>query len=139
MTTAYLDQAIYLLNAEMRILRAKLQFPHRFPEPVSAPSGTDLYLDTKSGDFGKMGMAEIVISIELSRMVLTGEGQPAPLIRIAQSFEQAFNFSFGDIYDLKSKIFNRKPYNLTKTLDRLRMGMISESKKRDQGDYKQKR
>ncbi len=136
---AYLDQAIYLLNTEIRILKAKLQYPQRFPEPVSLPSGSSLYLDTKPGDFGKMGLAELVVSIELSQMALTGEGKPAPLIQIAQTFEQAFNFSFGDIYDLKSKIFNRKPYNLTKALDRLRMLMIIENRKREQQDYNVKR
>ncbi|MGV8135030.1 MAG: hypothetical protein AB2L20_07440 [Mangrovibacterium sp.] len=137
--TEYIKQAIFLLNAEIGILKAKLQYPIQFTEPVSQLSGTGLYLSTKSGDFGKMDMAEIVISIELLHAVLNKDAKPALLTQLAQTFEQIFNFSFGDIYDLKSKIFNRKPYNLTKALDRLRMLMINESKKRDQQNCNAKR
>lgn len=45
-------------------------------------------------------------------------------------FEQLFNLKFGSIYDKIGKVFTRKPYNLTKTLDALRNTITREDRKR---------
>jgi hypothetical protein len=74
-------------------------------------------------------MGEFVVSIELSRQFVDEEGKPAPFIHIANALESAFNFNFGDAYKSKSRIFSRKPYNLTKTLDYLRNLITRESRK----------
>jgi hypothetical protein len=75
-------------------------------------------------------MGEIALSFELSRQFLDAQGKPAPLILIAQALEQAFHFSFGDIYKSKARIFKRKPYNQTKALDLLRTFIARESRDR---------
>ena len=73
-------------------------------------------------------MGELALSFELSRQFLDVQGRPAPLILISQALEQAFHFSFGDIYKSKARIFKRKPYNQTKALDRLRTLIARESR-----------
>lgn len=75
-------------------------------------------------------MGEFAVSFELSGQFLNAEGNPAPLILISQAFEQAFNFSFGDIYKSKERIFSRKPFNLTKALDYLRNLIVRDSRKK---------
>ena len=75
-------------------------------------------------------MAEIVVSLWLLGEIIGVDGKPVPLIRIANAFEHIFDFSFGDIYDKQDAIFNRKPYNLTKTLDTLKSSILREAKKR---------
>ena len=72
-------------------------------------------------------MGEYAISFELSGQFLNEEGRSAPLILISNALEQAFNFSFGDIYKSKERVFTRKPYNLTKALDYLKNLLIRES------------
>jgi hypothetical protein len=76
-------------------------------------------------------MAEIVVSLHLSGEVLGMDGNPVPLIQIANAFEQVFNFSFGSIYDKQDAIFNRKQYNVTKCLDMLRSTILKEDRKRN--------
>ena len=76
-------------------------------------------------------MAEIVIALHLSGVVIGVGGKPVPLIQLANTFESMFNFSFGNIYDKQDAIFNRKSYNITKTLDQLRTIILREDKKRN--------
>ena len=82
-------------------------------------------------------MGEFATSLQLSHEFIDDEGNPAALIHISDAFEQAFNFSFGDIYKKKSEVFKRKPFNLTKALDYLRNLIIREKRnKYNQKDEK---
>lgn len=74
-------------------------------------------------------MAEIVIALSLLGEIIGGDGKPVPLVQLAQVFEKTFNFSFGNIYKKQEAIFNRKHYNLTKTLDILHSAIIREDRK----------
>ena len=77
-------------------------------------------------------IGEFAVSFNLSDEFVDEAGNPASLILISKALEQAFNFSFGDIYKTKVRIFNRKPYNLTKALDYLKNLIIRKSKKKDE-------
>lgn len=88
----------------------------RSPEPRKS----QVYFNPDSKGLGLDSMAEIAVSFELSGQFFDEAGTPASLILISQTLEQAFNLSFGDIYKSKARIFIRKPYNLTKSLDHLR-------------------
>jgi hypothetical protein len=81
-------------------------------------------------------MAEIVVGLQLLSEVPDISGKPAELIQIARGIEYAFNFKFGDIYELKNEIFRRKPYNRTKALDMLRSAILREERKRNNKDGK---
>lgn len=73
-------------------------------------------------------MGEFAVSFELSGQFLDEKGNPASLILISEALEEAFNFSFGDIYKSKKRIFSRKTFNLTKALDYLKNLLIRENR-----------
>lgn len=84
-------------------------------------------------------MAEIVIALFLSGEIIGADGKTVPLVQIANGFEMMFNFSFGNIYKKLDAIFNRKHYNLTKTLDILHSAIIREDRKRNGNKKDEKR
>jgi predicted HD phosphohydrolase len=77
---------------------------------------------------GVVGLAEIVVALFLTKRVFQKDGKPAYLNQIAYAFEKMFNCSFGSIYDQQEKVFDRKPFNRTKTLDFLRNLIIRKDK-----------
>lgn len=79
-------------------------------------------------------MGEFAISFELSGQFLNEEGKPVPFIHIAQTLETAFNFSFGNTYKSKERVFKRKPYNLTRALDYLKNLIIRADRKKMKKD-----
>lgn len=76
-------------------------------------------------------MAELAVSLELSEQFLNDEGNPAPYIHIAYALEQVFNFTFGDAYKSKDRIFKRKLCNLANALDYLKNLIVRERRNRD--------
>ena len=107
----------------------KFQYPDNFKHTDDAILKSELYITPKAKGLGIIGMAEIVLSIFLSREVKDRNGKPASLIQIANGFEYVFNFSFGNIYEKRLEITNRKPYNLTKALDFLKNILVQKAKK----------
>ncbi|WP_283687214.1 hypothetical protein [Dysgonomonas sp. Marseille-Q5470] len=87
-----------------------------------------VYFIPKPQGLGIDSLGEFAVSIELSHQFVDEEGKPAPFIHIAKTLENAFNFNFGDVYKSKSRIFSRKPYNLTKALDYLKNLIIRKNK-----------
>lgn len=92
-----------------------------FVKEKNQSKGSKVYFipNPKEG-LGIDSMGEIAISFELSRQFVDEGGNPSPFIHISQALETAFNFSFGDAYRSKERVFKRKFYNLTKSLDYLR-------------------
>jgi hypothetical protein len=76
-------------------------------------------------------MGELATTFELSGQFLGENGNPAHFIHIAEALQLAFNFTFGDAYKSKGRVFSRKPFNLTKALDYLKNLLIRESRNRD--------
>ena len=76
-------------------------------------------------------MGEFAVSFQSSGQFFDEEGKPAPLNLISDTLEQAFNFHFGDIYKSKGRIFRRKPFNLTKSLDYLKNLIVRERREQD--------
>lgn len=86
------------------------------------------YFIPKPQNLGIDSMGEFAVSFELSGQFLDEKGNPASLILISEALEEAFNFSFGDIYKSKKRIFSRKTFNLTKALDYLKNLLIRENR-----------
>lgn len=105
----------------------KLQYPDSFKQ-AEEPFRSELYITPKAKGLGIIGMAEIVLSIFFSKEIKDRNGNPASLIQLANAFEYIFNFSFGNIYEKRSEISNRKSYNITKALDFLRNILVQKSK-----------
>lgn len=77
-----------------------------------------------------MGMAEILTSLRLLEGIEDETGKNPSTIAFSDTFEQAFGFSFNDIYDCQRELFRRKPCNLTKTLDAMKTALIKEYNRR---------
>ncbi|WP_234998045.1 hypothetical protein [Parabacteroides sp. Marseille-P3160] len=73
-------------------------------------------------------MGEFAATFELSNQFLDENGKSVPFKYIAEALENAFNFTFRNAYKSKSRVFSRKPYNLTKALDYLKKLLIRESR-----------
>lgn len=89
-----------------------------------------VYFNPKSKGLGIDSMGELAVTLELSNQFIDEEGKPASFIYIVNVLENAFNFTFGDAYKSKGRIFIRKSYNLTKSLDFLKNLLIRESRNR---------
>jgi hypothetical protein len=87
-----------------------------------------VYFIPKSDGLGIDSMGEFATTFELSNQFLDENGKPVPFKYIADSLEYAFNFTFGNAYKSKSRVFSRKPYNLTKALDYLKKLLVRESR-----------
>ena len=81
-------------------------------------------------------MGELATAFELSNQFLDENGNPAPFINISEALELAFNFTFGNAYKSKARVFSRKLFNLTKALDHLKNLLIRENRNRDKNKMK---
>ena len=128
---AYLRKAVLFLESEIDLL--KLTFPKANQHPACTQTDSPkVYFVPKSKDGLRIdSMGEFATTFELSRQFIDEEGKPAPFICIAKALELAFNFTFGDAYKSKARVFSRKPFNLTKALDYLKNLLIRESQNRD--------
>ncbi|HJA56260.1 MULTISPECIES: hypothetical protein [Bacteroidales] len=126
----YIHKALSLIDSELQLINLKINHPEQFVSSVTTEFKSDLYVIPKSKDLGIIGIAEIVIALFLQGQIVGEDGKPVPEVRLARGFEQLFNLKFGSIYDKVNEVFNRKQYNLTKTLDALRNTIIKEDKKR---------
>ena len=112
----------------MELFMLKIRHPEQFVQSEHTFK-SDLHIVPGSHDLGIIGLVEIAVALHLSGHILGPDGKPAPLVKIGRVFEQAFNVSFGDIYIKRNTLFNRKGYNLTKALDKLRTCLIKEEHK----------
>lgn len=124
----YIHKALSLIDSELQLINLKINHPEQFVSSVTTEFKSDLYVIPKSKDLGIIGIAEIVIALFLQGQIVGEDGKPVPEVRLARGFEQLFNLKFGSIYDKVNEVFNRKQYNLTKTLDALRNTIIKEDK-----------
>lgn len=124
----YLQKAIWYLNAEIEL--TKLIFSQSGRAPIQNSYNSKVYFAPNSKGLGIDSMGELALTLDLSKQFMDEEGKPVPFIHIANTLEDAFNFTFGDAYKSKSRIFIRKPYNLTKALDYLKNLLTRESRNR---------
>jgi len=118
-----------LLESEIDLLKLLFMQTNQPVNNSVIPRKSKVYFIPKSKDgLGIDSMGEFVTTFELSGQFMDEEGKLAPFIDIAKALELAFNFTFGDAYKSKSRVFSRKLFNLTKSLDYLRNLLIRESR-----------
>jgi hypothetical protein len=115
----FLSKALSLIDSELELFHLRIQYPERFLQTDTQPSNSDLHIIPESKDLGILGLVEIILGLHLSGEIIGKNGKPAPLIRIARIFEQAFNVDLGRFYKKKGAIYDRKPCNHTKGLEYL--------------------
>jgi len=128
---AYLKKAILFLESEIELL--KLPF-WQANQPVSnsvIPQKSKVYFIPDPKRLGIDSMGEFATTFELSGQFIGENGNPVHFIHIAEALELAFNFTFGNAYKSKARVFSRKPFNLTKALDYLKNLLIRENRNRD--------
>ena len=117
-----------LLESEIDLL--KLTFPQTNQAVNNINSNkSKVYFIPDPKRLGIDSMGEFATAFELSNQFLDENGNPAPFIHIADALGNAFNFTFGDAYKSKARVFSRKPFNLTKALDYLKNLLVKASHK----------
>jgi len=117
------------LESEIDLLKLIFQQTNQPTNNINSHKSKVYFVPKPKEGLGIDSMGEFATTFELSDQFVDEEGKPAPYIHIVHSLENAFNFSFGDAYKSKSRIFSRKPYNLTKALDYLKNLIIKASRK----------
>jgi hypothetical protein len=137
-TIALLDREIDIAKMEKEYPGQQPVLPDHSPAPGIKPS---LHLIPKHRDLGVMDMAELLTALQLLAGIGSSTGKEPTTVALAGTFEQAFGFSYNDIYDRQGELFRRMPCNLTRTLDAMKAALTkeyrrrqAEKKKKDTGD-----
>lgn len=113
----YCQKSIWYIESEIDLL--KLTF---IPTSNNSkqPKSSIYFIPKPKEGLGIDGMGEFATAFESSGQFVNEKGQPVSYIQVAQILEMAFNFTFGNAYKSKERIFKRKPYNLTRAFDYLK-------------------
>lgn len=125
-----MQKTLAIVNSELELLTFKITHPESFPLATPLAFESPLSVIPKFQYLGIMGMTEILSALMLLGGIAGSNGKKPSIIAFSDVFEQAFGFSFNGIYDRQSELFKRKPYNITKTLDAMKVVLLKEYKKR---------
>ena len=122
-----IDEAIGLVNTEIRILNMRIKYPVQFQNRKDKFPLSPLHLTDETY---LIEIMELVSGIFLSKRVVTHNGKESPLTEIGRTFEWLFNIKLGDVHKKHESVISRKPSKITNFLDMLRKAINEESKKR---------
>ncbi|MEY8554637.1 MULTISPECIES: RteC domain-containing protein [Bacteroidales] len=111
-----IDEAIGLLNTEIRLIEWRIKYPEQFKQRIGKQTLSPLYLADKTT---LINIMEIVSSLFLSKDIVYQNGKPAYLVDLAKAFEWLFNIRIGDCYQKHEDVIKRKPGKLTEFLNGL--------------------
>lgn len=110
----YLEGAIWLIDAELRLLDKKPLYPRLFEPSVAEPKISPLHWRATPTE-----LAELLCALDFSGAVCNADGGKATFTNIVEAFEQLFDIRLGNPHDLKRNVLRRKT-RLTVFLDKLR-------------------
>lgn len=113
-----IDEAIGLLNNEMRIIKLRIKYPEQFQQHVNKLFLSPLHLTDKTN---LINIMEIVSGLFLSKRIIYQNGKPVHLTDLGKAFEWLFNIKIGDCYQKHEDVIKRKPGKLTEFLNRSSM------------------
>ena len=90
-----IDEAIEVINTEIRILNMRIKYPIQFQNRKNNFPPSPLYLTDETL---LVEIMELVSGIFLSKRVVTHNGTESPLTEIGRAFEYLFNIKLGDIH-----------------------------------------
>lgn len=120
-----IDEAIGLVNTEIRILNMRIKYPVQFQSWKNKFPLSPLHLTDETN---LIEIMEMVSGLFLSKRVVTHNGTESPLTEIGRTFEHLFNIKLGDIHKKHESVIKRKPSKVTEFLDTLRKAIVEESK-----------
>lgn len=119
------DEAIGLVNTEIRILNMRIKYPIQFQNRKNSFPPSPLYLTDETY---LIEIMELVSGLFLSKRVVTHTGTESPLTEIGKAFEYLFNIKLEDVHKKHESVIKRKPSKVTDFLDTLRKAITEESK-----------
>jgi hypothetical protein len=122
-----IDEAIGLVNTEIRILNMRIKYPIQFQNRKNSFPLSPLYLTDETY---LVEIMELVSGLFLSKRVVNHNGTESPLTEIGRAFEYLFNIKLGDIHKKHDNVICRKANKRTEFLDMLRKTIVEESKKK---------
>ena len=122
-----IDEAIGLVNTEIRILNMRIKYPVQFQNRKDKFPPSPLYLTDTTN---LVEIMELVSGLFLSQRVVTHTGKEAPLTEIGRAFEHLFNIKLGDIHKKHESVICRQTSKRIEFLDILRKAIIEESQKK---------
>ncbi|MEY8553237.1 RteC domain-containing protein [Bacteroides uniformis] len=111
-----IDEAIGLLNNEMRIIKLRIKYPEQFQQHANKLSLSPLHLTDKTN---LINIMEIVSGLFLSKRIIYQNGKPVHLTDLGKAFEWLFNIKLGDYHQKYMDVIKRKPTKLTEFLNEL--------------------
>ena len=100
------DEAIGLVNTEIRILNMRIKYPIQFQNRKNSFPPSPLYLTDETY---LIEIMELVSGLFLSKRVVTHTGTESPLTEIGKAFEYLFNIKLGDVHKKHESVIKRKP------------------------------
>ena len=111
-----IDEAIGLLNIEMRIVKWRIKYPEQFQQHANKLFLSPLHLDDKTS---LVNIMEIVSGLFLSKRIVYQNGKPVHLTDLGKAFEWLFNIKLGDYHQKHENVIKRKSTKLTEFLNGL--------------------
>ena len=111
-----IDEAIGLLNTEMRIVKWRIKYPEQFQQHANKLLLSPLHLADKTS---LVNIMEIVSGLFLSKRIVYQNGKPVHLTDLGKAFEWLFNIKLGDYHQKYEDVIKRKSTKLTEFLNGL--------------------
>ena len=111
-----IDEAIGLLNTEIRLIEWRIKYPEQFKQRIDKQILSPLYLADKTT---LINIMEMVSGLFLSKDIVYQNGKPAYLVDLSKAFEWLFNIRIGDCYQKHEDVIKRKPGKQTEFLNGL--------------------
>ena len=99
------DEAIGLVNTEIRILNMRIKYPIQFQNRKNSFPPSPLYLTDETY---LIEIMELVSGLFLSKRVVTHTGTESPLTEIGKAFEYLFNIKLGDVHKKHESVSHQK-------------------------------
>ena len=112
----FIDEAIGLLNNEMRIVKWRIKYPEQFQQHTNKLFLSPLHLADKTS---LINIMEIINGLFLSQRIIYQNGKPVHLTDLGKAFEWIFNIKLGDYHQKYMDVIKRKPAKLTEFLNEL--------------------
>ena len=101
-----IDEAIGLLNNEMRIIKLRIKYPEQFQQHANKLFISPLHLADKTS---LVNIMEIVSGLFLSKRIIYQNEKPVHLTDLGKAFEWFFNIKLGDYHQKYMDVIKRKP------------------------------
>lgn len=111
-----IEEAIGLLNNEMRIIKLRIKYPEQFQQHANKLFLSPFHLADKTS---LISIMEIVSGLFLSKRIIYQNGKPVHLTDLGKTFEWLFNTKLGDYHQKYMDVIKRKPAKLTELLNEL--------------------